>query len=173
MNLPTGVIVDPRATEARCTDVRAREPGGGSAGCPNAAAVGVFSIYLDDHEFLDEPIYNMAPPAGVPAELGFNAAGIGLIMHVGGRLRTGSDYGLSADISDISEQHPIYGLELTLWGDPSDASHDEERGLCADEKAKQSFKKTGIHESCPVERTTKPFLTLPIVLHEANRSRRR
>ena len=70
----------------------------------------------------------MAPPAGVPAELGFNAAGIGLIMHVGGRVRTGANYGMSADISEISQQHRLYGLELTLWGDPSAASHDQERG---------------------------------------------
>jgi hypothetical protein len=160
VNLPAGMIVDPRATETRCTEAELESPEG-PASCPNAAAVGVVSLYLDDHEFLDEPVYNMAPPAGVPAELGFNVAGIGLIMHVGGRLRTGADYGLSADISDISDQHPIYGLELALWGDPSAAIHDEERGLCADEKAKQSFKRTGIHESCPVERTTKPFLTLP------------
>jgi hypothetical protein len=160
VNLPQGVIVAPRTTEARCTEAEL-ESGGGSAGCPNAAAVGVFSIYLDGIEVLDEPVYNMAPPAGVPAELGFDAAGAGVILHVGGRLRTGGDYGLSADISDIPEEHPIYGLDLTLWGDPSDASHDEERGLCADQKAKQSFKQTGIHESCPVERTTKPFLTLP------------
>jgi hypothetical protein len=160
VNLARGVSVDPRATETRCTEVEL-ESGGGPAGCPNGSAVGIFSIYLDGIEVLDEPVYNMAPPVGVPAELGFNAAGVGIIMHVGGRLRTGTDYGLSADISDISEQHPIYGLDLTLWGDPSAASHDEERGLCADEKAKQSFKRTGIHESCPVERTTKPFLTLP------------
>jgi hypothetical protein len=160
VNLPAGMIVDPLATETRCTEAELESPEG-PASCPNAAAVGVVSLYLDDHEFLDEPVYNMAPPAGVPAELGFNVAGIGLIMHVGGRLRTGTDYGLSANIADISDEHPIYGLELTLWGDPSDASHDEERGLCADEKAKQSFKKTGIHESCPVERTTEPFLTLP------------
>jgi hypothetical protein len=160
VNLPAGMIVDPLATETRCTETEL-ESAGGPASCPNAAAVGVVSIYLDDREVLDEPVYNMAPPAGVPAELGFNAAGIGLIMHVGGRLRTGTDYGLSADISNISDEHPIYGLELTLWGDPSDASHDEERGLCTDEKAKQSFKNTGIHSSCPVERTTKPFLTLP------------
>jgi hypothetical protein len=160
VKLPAGMIVDPLATETRCTESEL-ESQGAPASCPNAAAVGVVSLYLDDHEFLDEPIYNMAPSAGVPAELGFNVAGIGLIMHVGGRLRTGTDYGLSADISDISEQHPIYGLELTLWGNPSETSHDGERGLCADEKAKQSFKKTGIRESCPVERTTKPFLTLP------------
>jgi hypothetical protein len=160
VNLPQGLIVDPRATEARCTEAELESPEG-PASCPNGAAVGVFSIYLDGIEVLDEPVYNMAPPAGVPAELGFNVAGIGLIVHVGGRLRTGGDYGLSADISDIPEEHPIYGLDLILWGDPSEASHDEERGLCADQKAKQSFIKTGIRESCPVEETTKPFLTLP------------
>jgi hypothetical protein len=160
VNLPQGVIVDPRATEMECTEAELENPEG-PASCPNGSAVGVFSIYLDGIEVIDEPVYNMAPPAGVPAELGLNAAGIGIIMHIGGRLRAGGDYGLSADISDISQKHPIYGLELTLWGDPSDASHDEERGLCADEKAKQVFKETGIHESCPVERITKPFLTLP------------
>ena len=160
VNLPQGVIIDPRATETECTEAEL-ESGDGSTGCPNTAAVGVFSIYLDGAEVLDEPVYNMAPPAGVPAELGFDAAGVGVIMHVGGRLRTGTDYGLSADISEISEERPIYGLGLTLWGNPSAASHDEERGLCADERAKQSFEQTGIHESCPVERTGKPFLTLP------------
>jgi hypothetical protein len=160
VNLPAGVVVDPLATETRCTEAELESPEG-PASCPNAAAVGVVSIYLEDREAHDEPVYNMAPPAGVPAELGFNAAGVGVIMHVGGRLRTGTDYGFSADISDIPDEYAINGLELTLWGDPSDASHDEERGLCADEKAKQSFKKTGIHESCPVERTAKPFLTLP------------
>ncbi len=68
---------------------------------------------------------------------------------------------MSADISEISQEHPIYGLELTLWGDPSEASHDDERGLCADGEAKQIFKETGIRDSCPMERTSAPFLTLP------------
>jgi len=160
VNLPQGLIVKSRPTEASCTEAELESPEG-PAGCPNAAAVGVFSVYLDGIEFIDEPVYNMVAPAGVPAELGFDAAGIGLIMHVGGTLRTGGDYGLSAEISGIPDEHPIYGLKLTLWGDPSEASHDEERGLCADEKAKQSFKRTDIHSSCPVERTSNPFLTLP------------
>ena len=160
VNLPAGMIIDSRATEARCTEAELESPEG-PASCPNAAAVGVFSIYFDGIEVLGEPVYNMAPPAGVPAELGFNAAGIGVIMHVGGRVRTGADYGMSADISGMLDEHPIYGLQLILWGDPSNASHDQERGLCAGAKAKQSFKKTGIHESCPVERVAKPFLTLP------------
>jgi hypothetical protein len=160
VNLPQGLIVKSGATEARCTEDELESPEGPDS-CPNAAAVGVFSVDLDGVEVIDEPVYNMVPPAGVPAELGFDAAGIGLIVHVGGRLRTGGDYGLSAEISDIPDEHPIYGMELTLWGDPSNASHDQERGLCADDEAKQIFEETGVHSSCPVERTTNPFLTLP------------
>lgn len=160
VNLPAGTIVDPLATETRCTEAEL-ERGGGPAGCPNAAAVGVFSAYLDGVEVIDEPVYNMASPAGVPAELGFDATGIGMIMHVGGRVRSGGDYGLSADISNIPEERPLYALKLTLWGDPSEASHDLQRGLCADEEAKQRFIETGIRESCPVERTTRPFLRMP------------
>ena len=160
VNLPAGVIVDPRASEMRCTEAELESPEGPGS-CPNGAAVGVFSVDLDGVEVIDEPVYNMVAPAGVPSELGFDAAGIGLIMHVGGRLRTGGDYGLSGEISGIPDEHPIYGLQLTLWGDPSAASHDEERGLCADDEAKQIFEETGIHSSCPVELSTKPFLTLP------------
>lgn len=160
VNLPQGLLIDPRATETRCTEAELERPEG-PASCPNAAAVGVVSIYLDYHEVSEEPIYNMAPPAGVPAELGFNAAAIGLVMHVGGNVRTGGDYGLSADISDIPQEHPIYGVKLTLWGDPSNPIHDRERGLCADEEAKQIARETGIPSSCPVERSTKPLLTLP------------
>jgi hypothetical protein len=160
VNLPQGLIVKSRATEARCSEAELESPEGPDS-CPNAAAVGVFSVYLDGVEVIDEPVYNMVAPAGVPAELGFDAAGIGLIMHVGGTLRTGGDYGLSAEISGTPDEHPIYGLRLTLWGDPSAANHDEERGLCADDEAKQIFQETGVHSSCPVERTTNPFLTLP------------
>jgi hypothetical protein len=160
VNLEAGMIVDPRATETRCTEAEL-ESGEGPAGCPNGAAVGVFSIYFDGIEVTGEPVYNMAPPVGVPVELGFDAAGIGVIMHVGGRVRTGGDYGLSADISGIPDEHPIYGIKLTLWGDPSASSHDTERGLCAGEEAKQKFKETGMHSSCPVERVAGSFLTLP------------
>lgn len=160
VNLPAGVIINPRATEARCTEAEL-ESAQGPESCPNASAVGVFSIYLDGIEVIDEPVYNMVAPTGVPAELGFNASGIGVVMHIAGKVRTGGDYGLSAGIFDISQRHPIYKLELTLWGDPSQAGHDDERGLCAGEEAKAIFKETGIQESCPVERTSEPFLTLP------------
>ncbi len=40
VNLPAGMIVDPRATETRCTEAELESPEG-PASCPNAAAVGV------------------------------------------------------------------------------------------------------------------------------------
>src|SRR5271166_2154665 len=52
VNLPPGVIVDPRATETRCTEAELESPEGPDS-CPNGAAVGVFSVYLDGVEVLD------------------------------------------------------------------------------------------------------------------------
>ena len=109
------MIIDPLATGARCTEAEL-ERSRGSDKLPKRRRRRCRAYYLDYDEVSEEPVYNMVPPAGVPAELGFNAAGIGLIMHVGGRVRTGADYGLSADISEIPDEHPIYGSKLTLWG---------------------------------------------------------
>ncbi len=94
----------------------------------------------------------MVTAPGVPGEFAFNATGVGIIVHIVGKVRTGSDYGLSADVSDITQKVPIYATKLTLWGSPSDESHDKERGQCIFEP------KPG---GCPVPRTGRPFLTLP------------
>src|ERR1700723_3418065 len=42
VNLPQGAIIDPRATEARCTEAELESPEGPES-CPNVSAVGVFS----------------------------------------------------------------------------------------------------------------------------------
>jgi len=121
-------------------------------------------------------VYNMAPPPGVPAELGVDPGEVGLVIHIVGRIRTDGNYGFTADISEISQKVSIYGLALTLWGDPSAASHDAQRGICASrgkvEKAieEESFEKEITEHgkateeyrfSCPTERTATPLLTLP------------
>src|SRR5271155_5036369 len=46
VNLPQGLIVKSHATEASCTEAELESPEG-SDSCPNGAAVGVFSVYLD------------------------------------------------------------------------------------------------------------------------------
>jgi hypothetical protein len=153
VNLPAGVIVNPAATEVRCTEVKLEATGE----CPNASAVGVVTIHQGTvlgapPGTLRAAVYNMVPATGVPGEFAFNVTGLGVIVHIVGKVRTGADYGLSADVSEITQKLPIYATKLTLWGDPSDESHDAERGLCDI---------AGHVGSCPVSRTGRPFLTLP------------
>jgi hypothetical protein len=92
----------------------------------------------------------MEAPPGSPGEFGFEVVE-GVYVHLDGSVRSGSDYGLSADADDIPNKVGILGAEVTLWGHPSDESHDRSRGFCLAE-----------HGSCPSTVTSEvPFLTMP------------
>lgn len=177
VKLPAGVVVNPMASGVRCTEGELE-----TGNCPNAAAVGIAVAYLSELGAQPAPIYNMVPPSGVPAELAFEPAGSQIFTHIVGKVRTGSDYGLSADVAEITQKISTYGFETILWGSPTSASHDSERGLCGrrskEQKAseEESFKsetEQALKEgrplpkeseylfNCPVERRTTPFLTMP------------
>ena len=114
VNLPAGMIVNPNATEIKCTE----EELDNEFTCPTASAVGVAYVKLEiPGAEGDVPVFDMVPPSGAPAELGFDVDGI--IVHIDGNTRTGGDYGLSAKTTDILEKGGIYSTALTLWGDPS------------------------------------------------------
>lgn len=177
VNLPTGLVVNPAATAVRCTEAQLETSPGAGGSCPAAAAVGVGTVYVSGlGEKVKGAIYNMAPPPGVPAELGIDPGGVGLIVHIEGRVRTGGDNDFSASVSEIGQTVSIYGLRLTLWGDPSEISHDAQRGVCASRGSVQKaiekeFWENEISEdgastkeyrfSCPTERTEAPLLTMP------------
>jgi hypothetical protein len=135
VDLPAGVIVNPNATTAKCTEAELDI----TFKCPNASAVGTVTIDLGGVGGLREPgpIFNLVPPPGVPAELGFEI--VGIVVHIFGNVQTGGDYGLSAETSDILEKDALYGTVVTLWGDPSAPSHDEERGICAERDAEEKL----------------------------------
>jgi hypothetical protein len=98
----------------------------------------------------------MVPPPDSPAELGFDAVGAGVYVHLLGGVRTGSDFGVTSTTNDILQKGQISVVEATLWGDPTNPGHDTERGLCV-----TSYNQTAA-EGCPsVERRDTPFLTLP------------
>ena len=175
VKLPQGLIVNPDATVEKCTKAELAVRGQ----CPLTTVVGVATVYLRFlGGFAGEPIYNMEPPPGVPAELFFEPATVGFPVNIVGKVRTGGDYGLSAEASNITQKALAYGAKVTLWGDPYAASHDAERGTCAsltvEEKTKEKeeyekeIKEKGFSErkyffSCPVEggKESKPFLTMP------------
>jgi hypothetical protein len=177
VNLPAGLTVDPAATSVRCTEAQLETSPSAGGSCPAASAVGVATVYVSGlGEKVKGAIYNMVPPAGVPAELGVDPGEVGLVIHIVGRIRSGGDYGFSAGISEIAQTASIYGLQLTLWGDPSAPSHDAQRGVCAasgpvakgieeefwENENRRKGKSTREYRfSCPVERTGTPLLSMP------------
>jgi hypothetical protein len=151
-NLPAGLVVDPSAT-ARCTEAQLE-----SNTCPDASAVGTVALTIGIQGVANPAqaaLYNMVPPPGVPAEFALNAAGLNLFVHLFGGVRTGGDYGLTATANDTLQYGSIIGVRATLWGNPSDPSHDHTRGQCAGGAA------TFVSLACPVAPVITPFLTLP------------
>ena len=112
VDLPAGFVGDPNAVP-QCTQQELI-----SFTCPDDTAVGYAgteTTVLGDRKYEVEwaPIYNVAPPPGVPAEFGFvySAAPIRLDASV----RTGGDYGLDIKLSDINQTQGLVASTVTFW----------------------------------------------------------
>jgi hypothetical protein len=158
--LPPGLIGNPTVI-AQCTQTQFETfpPGNGpTTECPNSSAIGTASIRVIEGGAEKTPItvvvpvFNLAPPPGVPAEFGFNFANVPvpLAPHV----RVDGSYGLTVDSIDTAQAVPVFGTKVTIWGVPYDAGHDRERGTCLGTMG-QSL------GSCPTTGTPKAYLTLP------------
>jgi len=177
VGLPAGLMVDPAATSVRCTEAQLETSPSAGGSCPAASAVGVATVYVSGlGGKVKGAIYNMVPPAGVAAELGVDPGEVGLVIHIVGRIRSGGDYGFSAEVSEIAQTASIYGLRLTLWGDPSAPSHDAQRGACAasgpvakgieeefwgNENRKKGRSTREYRFNCPTEGIGTPLLSMP------------
>jgi hypothetical protein len=152
VGLPAGVVVNPTATPTLCTEAQllanANQNG---TGCPDSSQVGVVHLIIGDGLSTFVQVYNMVPPTGEPAQLGFVVEGTATV-HILPKIRTGSDSGISATVPGTPEVN-LREASLTLWGEPSSATHDQQRGDCG-------FP-THLEASCPTERTHKALLTLP------------
>jgi hypothetical protein len=134
IDLPPGFALDP-AANPRCRDAQL-----GEGACPPASQVGLVGLSeAGPPSFGNVPLYNMVPPPGSASNLGFSVDGVSVPML--GSLRSG-EYGFSAGASELLSMFPILGLQLQLWGDPSDPSHDAVRRAA-------------------VKSQTRPFITLP------------
>ncbi|MGH2902856.1 MAG: hypothetical protein ACRDK7_04635 [Solirubrobacteraceae bacterium] len=160
VDLPRGIAVNPQATPVRCTEAqlesdlaKVEQPG-----CPLASQVGVINLgvlVVGTPTGDAEPVYNMVPPPGQPAEFGFDAVNVGIYVHLAGGVATGNGYGLTATASDILSKVPVSAASVTLWGNPSDPSHDYQRGGCAHSLTSFSCEV----QSIPATKT--PLLTAP------------
>jgi len=119
VNLPPGFVGNPTAVP-ECT-----LPDLTSEHCPPDTQVGVVaSAILGDNLFGGHegyaPVYNMVPPPGKPAEFAFTLDGNN--NFVVAEVRSGSDYGLTTTVDDVTKTE-VMSAVFTLWGDPSEGSH--------------------------------------------------
>jgi hypothetical protein len=150
INLPKGMVVNPASTPAKCSEAQLQ-----SASCPPSSQVGTQTIITDlgGLGYFHVPIYNMKAPTGIVAVLGVPVEE-GVYVHILGKVRSEGDYGISSVVKLIVSKVGVLGFETELWGDPTSAIHDANRGQCA-------YQESGNCPLTPDERTETPLLTTP------------
>lgn len=115
--LPPGMLANV-ATFPRCT-----QEAFSSNACPTVSQVGVAKVGLTAGlGGEDVPVFNMAPPPGRAAQFAFRV--MASRVHVNYRVRNGSDYGITATVSGLSEVAGLLTSEVRIWGVPGDPAHD-------------------------------------------------
>lgn len=166
IDFPPGQIINPTATPVLCTE--AELTGEPNPGCPKASQLGtidIITVPISGPQSYTSPLYNMVPPPGQAAMLGFDAIGSGIFVHLSGAVRSDGDYGITGASADALAlvNNPIFGAQVQLWGDPSAKSHDEMRGKCLgmDRKEEEEKEKEGKKEDCTVPPRETALLTMP------------
>ncbi len=151
-HLPPGFIGNPTATPLRCTatELVTPIPDTSIPICPPESQVGL--VQLNGGDIV--PLWNLKPPLGYPAALGFYYLTLPVTLLAEVRP---SDHGVDLISEKTSTSAPITKFEVTAWGVPGDSSHDQLRELCLDRGAGYN----PIHGDCSLETPRVPFLRTP------------
>jgi hypothetical protein len=125
VHIPAGFVGDPTATLIRCAPPQLTTPLAqtGMARCPLESQIGLVQINAEDIV----PLWNVEPPAGTPAMFGFFYGNI--VVTLRAKVRP-SDNGIDLITESAPSSIPIPKFSVTIWGNPSDPSHDRLRGIC-------------------------------------------
>jgi hypothetical protein len=166
VTLPPGFVGNPTAT-TRCTGQQFNDvftvltPGGGfytRNSCPDGSAVGFIIVQQVEGAggIVAVPIYNLVPPVGMPAQLGFKLFKASFLIDTA-LVRDGEDYRIVAQVRNTTQVKRVTAASVTIWGVPSDPSHDRLRGSCVQELEQERLSR-GL---CPSGLVEEPFLRLP------------
>jgi hypothetical protein len=151
---PAGLVGNPQATPVKCTGEQLSQAADFGQHqiplCPPESQVGVVQINGLNEAGL--PLYNMVSLPSKPAQFGFAYNSVPVLLDA--RVRP-EDYGLDIVVSNTASSLPVSGARVTLWGVPSDTSHDSVRGVCLDGYRGASG------EICPSNAPREAFLRLP------------
>jgi hypothetical protein len=128
-NLPAGLIGDPNAVP-QCTSGEFAEIRGVSNACPANTVIGVANTTLagifPKPVTVAMPVFNLVPETGEPARFGYDVLSVPIVLDTS--VRTGGDYGVVVTVSNASELPDLLASQVTLWGDPYDPRHNQQRG---------------------------------------------
>lgn len=123
---PEGVFGNPTAVP-RCTaaDFARNE-------CPASSQVGLITVWAyhngDTEDLLGTaPLYDTVPTASETARLQFIVPVVKIPIAIPVHVRSGSDWGLSFSVTEISQATPLRKVKMTVWGAPLLEAHDSER----------------------------------------------
>jgi uncharacterized repeat protein (TIGR01451 family) len=135
VDLPPGLVGNPTTAE-QCSNEQLANGNEGRPSCPVDSQVGDVALRFNNsglgitNLFGPLAVYEMTTAPGEAARFGFNVGGFDVSFDA--TVRSGSDYGLTAHVTDIPDGLPIAGSTLTLWGVPPDASHEALRSCPAE-----------------------------------------
>ncbi len=159
--LPPGFTGSPIATP-RCATVDFLElDSDGYTDCPDSTAVGATRARVKSPGFpgYGEPVYNLVPPPGVVAKIGFFVVQVPVTIEIG--VSPDPPYNVTAALSNVSQGVEVYGGRLQLWGVPGDSAHDPYRGRCLRIDSSGTVDQFSSNGICPTNAPKLPFLTLP------------
>jgi hypothetical protein len=135
-----------------------------TSSCPPASMVGLLKAPSPFFLSIQAGVFNMVPPPGAPAELGFEYGNVP--VYISFKVHTGGNYAIVARVNNIPQRN-IFQSALTLWGVPEEASHDRWRyreGGCsqAEMESRAGFAAEDV-DYClaPEDPIVTPFLSLP------------
>ncbi len=156
-HLPPGLIGNPSASALCTTDELATTAASPPAGqfvpsCPVDSQIGVARPVVGG-VYDTTGLFNMVPPYGASAELGFNV--LGTVVLLTAYVRPG-DHGIDIVSRDTSTSIAVSAVEIAVWGVPSDPSHDGYRGNCI---GTAHYGPSGLR--CPTTVARQAFLRTP------------
>ncbi len=138
VNLPPGFVGNVTAVP-RCSrkqfdgEANQRAANGGEfwvPSCPAATEVGIDQAVPNGIRGVSFKVYNLVPPPGVAAQFGFSFSGVPVFLDVGvrsgGPSALASDYGITTHVDPFPQRGIVFNT-ITIWGEPGEASHDEQR----------------------------------------------
>ena len=168
LQLPPGLIVNPAAVpkcepaELHAPRLSPFEASRSGESCPENTQIGTVEVQtsLGGSETRRFGVFNLRPPPGVAAAIGFAPYGAPIVLDA--RLREGGDGSYAIDLSatDFPQRLDLHGLDLVFWGNPWAVAHNGERGNCLNE-AEPTFPWAKCSVGAPRLFPPKAYVTLP------------